>query len=70
MTGLNAHVGYLYPRWVLCMGNGALICLSRQPLGLFASFLLQWSFLIIKETSKFTQFGALAGQVQHMAAQK
>jgi hypothetical protein len=52
------------------MGNGALICLSRQPLGLFASFLLQWSFLIIKETSKFTQFGALAGQVQHMAAQK
>jgi hypothetical protein len=51
------------------MGNGALICLSRQPLDLFASFLLQWSFVFFNYKG-FTQFGALAGQIQHMAAQK
>ena len=27
--------------WVLCMGNGALICISRQPLDGFAPVLLQ-----------------------------
>ena len=47
MTGLKAHVVHLYPRWVLSRGNGTLICISRQPLSLFAPFLLQWSLFIL-----------------------
>ena len=46
MTGLNAHVVHLYPRWVLSRGNGAFICIYRQPLGLFDPFLLQSLFTL------------------------
>jgi hypothetical protein len=69
MTGLKAHVVHLYPGWVLSRGNGTLICISRQLLDLFAPLFLQWSLLNSK-TLKITGFGALAGQIQHMAAQK
>jgi hypothetical protein len=57
MTGLNAHIVHLYPRWVLCMGNGAFICISCQPLGLFALFLLQWSLSHYKDFDVMTNHG-------------
>jgi hypothetical protein len=67
MTGLKAHVTHLYPIWVLSRGNGTLICISRQPLALFAMI-----FICYKDsrTPNITQFGALAGQIQHMVSQK
>jgi len=74
MAGLKAHVVHLYPRWVLSRGNGTLICISRQPLSLFAPFLLQFAMILNYykdfKTLKITGFGALAGRIQHMAAQK
>ena len=71
MTGLKAHVVHLYPRWVLFKGKGILICISRQPLS-FCPISLAMIFIYYKDfkTLKITQFGALAGQIQHMAAQK
>ena len=65
MTGLKAHVANLYPRWVLSRGNGTLICISRQPLSLFAPNL---NIRILN--TKNTGFGALAGQIQRMDTQK
>ena len=71
MTGLEAHVVHLYPRWVLSRGNGTLICILRQPLSIFAPFL---AMILIYckgfKTLKFTRFGALAGHIRLMAAQK
>jgi len=62
---------YLYPRWVLCMGNDTFICISRQPLGHFAPLFCNYLELLQGlKTPNFTQFGALAGQIQHVAAQK
>ena len=48
MTGLKGDVVHLYPRWVLYRGNGTIICLSRQPLALFAPLFLQWSLFITR----------------------
>ena len=71
MTGLKAHVVHVNPRWVLFKGKGILICISRQPLS-FCPISLAMIFIYYKDfkTPKITQFGALAGQIQHMAAQK
>jgi len=71
MTGLNAHVVYLYPKKVLSMGNGALYALHYLANHLF--FLLHCFCNDLYKDSKtpnITQFGALAGQIQHMATQK
>jgi hypothetical protein len=56
---------------VLPRENGTLICISRQPLSLLAPFFCN-DFYLIKgfQNTKITGFGALAGQMQHMAAQK
>ena len=72
MTGLHAHVVYLYPKFVLSMGNGAYNCISRQPLASFCSVVFAMIFIHFTDfkTPNITQFGALAGQIQHMAAQK
>ena len=71
MTGLNAHVVYLYPRWMLSKGNGAKNCISRQPLALFAPlFFNDLNQFKDFKTPNITQSGALAGKVQYMAAQK
>jgi len=61
---LIAYNMHLYPRWVLCMGNG--INLHTLPTT-WSSIVFAMLFIHLK---KFTQFGALAGQAQHMASQK
>ena len=55
MTGLIAHVVHLYPRWVLCTGNDALSCISRQPLGL-CLIVFAMALICLKDfkTFKFT----------------
>ena len=71
MTGLNIHIVYLYHRWVLCVGNGALICPSRQPLGVFAPYFLHDIYLLqgFQNTKKHSVWCA-GWTIQHMAAQK
>jgi hypothetical protein len=49
---------------MLSRGIGTLICTSRQTLEKIFIFYMDSKAL------KFTRFGALAGHIQHMAAQK
>ena len=71
MTGLKAHVVHLYPRWVLSKGTTHYFAYLANH----SVFLPHFScndliFCNDSKTPKITQLGALAGQVQHMAAQK
>ena len=72
MTGLEAHVVHLYPRWVLFRGNGTVLCIYRQPLKFFCSIVFAMIFIYYKnsKTQNISGFGALVGQIQHMAAQE
>ena len=74
MTGLKAHVVHLYPGWVLSGGEWHINLHISPTTYLFCSIFLAMILIFIYykdlKTPNITQFGALAGQIQHMAAQK
>ena len=45
---IQAHVVHLHHRLVLSRRDGTLICITRQPLTLFAPFLFQWSLFNLR----------------------
>jgi hypothetical protein len=72
MTGLSAHVVYLYPEIGALHGEWC-IALQISPNSCpFCSIAFAMIFVYYKDskTPMITQFGALAGQIQNMAAQK